>query len=123
MIEWLYIAGISIGLAAGLLCVVLGLAGRRPADLTLGATLLVELYLLVQIVVSIVAPATGNTPTGSALEYWVYLVTAALIPLIGVAWALVERTSRWSTVVLGVANLAIVVMVYRMHQIWFVQVA
>lgn len=123
MIEWLYIAGIAVGLAAGLLCVVLGLAGRRPADLTLGATLVVELYLLVQIVVSIVAPATGNTPTGSALEYWVYLVTAALIPLIGVAWALVERTSRWSTVVLGVANLAIVVMVYRMHQIWFVQVA
>jgi len=123
VIEWLYIAGIAVGLAAGLLCVVLGLAGRRPADLTLGATLVVELYLLVQIVVSIVAPATGNTPTGSALEYWVYLVTAALIPLIGVAWALVERTSRWSTVVLGVANLAIVVMVYRMHQIWFVQVA
>ena len=123
MIEWLYIAGIAVGLAAGLLCVVLGLAGRRPADLTLGATLVVELYLLVQIVVSILAPATGNTPTGSALEYWVYLVTAALIPLIGVAWALVERTSRWSTVVLGVANLAIVVMVYRMHQIWFVQVA
>ena len=123
MIEWLYIAGIAVGLAAGSLCVVLGLAGRRPADLTLGATLVVELYLLVQIVVSIVAPATGNTPTGSALEYWVYLVTAALIPLIGVAWALVERSSRWSTVVLGVANLAIVVLVYRMHQIWFVQVA
>ena len=123
MIEWLYWVGIVVGLVAGLACVVLGLAGRRPADLSLGLTLLVELYLLVQIVVSAIAPATGNTATGSVLEYWVYLVSAALIPPVAIAWALVERKSRWSTVVLGVASLAIVVMVYRMHQIWFVQVA
>lgn len=123
MIELLTWVGIAIGLAAGLLCVAMGLAGRRPADLTLGATVLVELYLVVQIVAAAVAPVTGNAPTGSALEFWVYLVTAALIPPISVFWALVERGSRWSTVILGVASLAVVVMVYRMHQIWFVQVA
>ena len=123
MIEQLTWVGIAIGLAAGLLCVVLGLAGRRPADLTLGATVVVELYLIVQIVVAAIAPAAGNTPTGSALEFWVYLVTAALIPPIAVVWALIERGSRWSTVILGVGSLAVVVMVYRMHQIWFVQVA
>ena len=123
MIEQLTWVGIAVGLAAGLLCVVLGLAGRTPADLTLGATVLVELYLVVQIVVAAVAPAAGNAPTGSALEFWVYLVTAALIPPIAVFWALVERGSRWSTVILGVASLAVVVMVYRMHQIWFVQLA
>ena len=123
MIEVLTWVGIAVGLAAGLLCIVLGLAGRRPADLTLGATVLVELYLLVQIVVAALAPSTGNSPTGSGLEFWVYLVTAALIPPITVVWALIERSSRWSTVVLGVGSLAVVVMVYRMHQIWFVQVA
>lgn len=123
MIELLTWIGIAVGLAAGLLCVGFGLAGRRPADLTLGATVVVELYLLVQIVVSAIAPAAGNTPTGSALEFWVYLVTAALIPPIAVVWALIERSSRWSTVILGVACLAVVVMVYRMHQIWFIQTA
>ena len=123
MIETLTWVGIAIGLCAGLLCLALGLAGRRPADLTLGATALVEVYLVVQIVVAAFAPAAGNAPSGSALEFWVYLVTAALIPPIAVFWALVERGSRWSTVILGVACLAVVVMVYRMHQIWFVQTA
>jgi len=123
MVEALTWIGIAIGLAGGILCIVLGLAGRPPADLTLGATALLELYLVVQVVVAAVAPAAGNAPSGSALEFWVYLVTAVLIPPIAVFWALVERSSRWSTVVLGVACLAVVVMVYRMHQIWFVQLA
>lgn len=123
MIDWLTYAGIGIALVAGLVCIVAGFAGKRPADLTLGATLLVELYLVVQIVVSIIAPLTGNTATGSVLEYWVYLVSAALLPPLAAGWALLERNSRWSTVILGVVSLAIVVMVYRMDQIWNVQVA
>ena len=123
MIDWLTYAGIGIGLVVGLLCVVLGFAGKRPSDLSLGATVLVELYLVVQIVVSIIAPLTGNTPTGSVLEYWVYLISAALLPPLAAGWALLERNSRWSTVILGVVSLAIVVMVYRMDQIWNVQIA
>lgn len=123
MIDWLTYTGIGIALVAGLLCVVLGFAGKRPADLSLGATVLVELYLVVQIVVSIVAPLTGNLPTGSALEYWVYLVSAAILPPLAAGWALLERNSRWSTVILGVVSLAVVVMVYRMDQIWNVQIA
>jgi hypothetical protein len=112
-----------VSIAVGLLCVVLGLAGRRPSDLTLGATVLVLLLLVVQLVFAIVAPAVGNSPTGSVLEFYVYLVSAILLPPLAVLWSLLERTSRWSTIVLGVASLAIAVMVYRMHQIWFVQVA
>ena len=123
MIDWLTTAIVAVSVAAGLLCVVLGLAGRRPNDLSLGAAALVEVLLVVQIVVAIAAPAVGNSPTGSALEFWVYLVTAALLPPLAVLWALLERGSRWSTVVIGVGCLAIAVMVYRMHQIWFVQVA
>ena len=122
MIEWFAFTQIAVALVAGLLAVALGLVGRPPADLTMGATALVEVLLVAQIVVSLVAPAFGNTASGSTLEFWVYLVSAALLPPLAIVWGLVDRT-RWSTAVLGVACLAVAVMVYRMYQIWFVQVA
>lgn len=123
MIDWLTVVIAAVAVAAGLLCLVLGLLGRRPNDLTLGAALLVDALLLVQLVVAIASPALGNTPTGSVLEFYVYLVTAIVLPPLAVLWSLLERESRWSTVTLAVASLAVAVMVYRMHQIWFVQVA
>jgi RsiW-degrading membrane proteinase PrsW (M82 family) len=122
MIDWLTWAHEGIAVLAGLFCLALGFAGRIPNDYTLGAVALVEVLLIVQVVVALVAPAMGNVPTGSGLEFWVYLVSAVLIPPAAVLWALIER-NRWSTVVLGVACLAIAVMVYRMGQIWFVQTA
>jgi hypothetical protein len=122
MIEWFTFAQVAIAVAAGLLCVVLGLLGRSPEDLTMGAALLVEILLLVQLIVSLAAPAFGNNPTGSLLEFYLYLISAiVLLPLAG-AWGLVER-NRWSTVILGVACLAVAIMVYRMNQIWLVQLA
>ncbi|AZS36394.1 hypothetical protein CVS47_00995 [Microbacterium lemovicicum] len=122
MILWLTLVGVGLAVLAGLLCVVLGLAGRRPSDLSVGSLALVELYLVVQVVTSIVAPLTGNPPTGSLLEFWVYLVSAVLVPPAAVFWALLER-SRWSTVIMGVAALAVAVMVWRMYAIWTIQVA
>ncbi len=122
MILWFTWVQVVVASAAGVLCVVLGLAGRRPSDLTVGALALVEVLLIAQVVVAIVAPFAGNPPTGSLLELWVYLVSAVLLPIAGVAWALIER-SRWSTVIMGVAALAIAVMVWRMHVIWTVQLA
>ncbi len=122
MIEWFTTAQVAVAVAAGLLCLVLGLAGRTPNDLVLAATALVELLLIVQVVIALVAPATGNTPTGSLLEFWIYLVSAVLLPPAAAFWALVDR-SKWSTVILGVASLAVAVMVYRMGVIWFVQMA
>lgn len=122
MIEWFTYAQVGIAVAAGLLCAVFGLLGRPPQDLTLGAVLLVELLLVVQLIVSLAAPAFGNNPTGSLLEFYLYLVSAILLlPLAGV-WALIER-NRWSTVILGVACLAIAIMVYRMNEIWLVELA
>lgn len=122
MILWFTYIQVIVAVAAGVLCIVLGLIGRRPSDLTVGAMAVIELLLIAQIVMAIAAPLTGNPPTGSLLEFWVYLIAAALLPLAGVAWALVER-SRWSTVALGVAALAVAVMVWRMQVIWTVQVA
>jgi general stress protein CsbA len=55
------------------------------------------------------------------VEFWIYLVTAALLPPLGILfWAFVDR-SRWATVALGVVALAVAVMLWRMHEIWFVQ--
>jgi hypothetical protein len=122
VIEWLSWLELAVAVPAGLLCIAVGLAGRRPADLTMGATALVGALLVVQVVVSLLAPVFGNAPSGSLLEFWVYLVTAVLIPPLAIIWGLVDRT-RWSTVTLGVAVLAVAVMLYRMQQIWFVQVA
>ncbi|WP_312168912.1 hypothetical protein [Microbacterium sp.] len=122
MILWLTILQVSVAVAAGAFCLVLGLVGRRPSDYSVGALALVELLLIVQVVAAIVAPFAGNPPTGDLLEYWVYLVSAVLLPIGAVLWALMER-SRWSTVILGVAALAVAVMVWRMHVIWTVQVA
>jgi predicted membrane channel-forming protein YqfA (hemolysin III family) len=122
MIEWFTWVQVGVAVLVGLACIILGLIGRVPDDFTFFGTALVELLLVAQIVVALVAPAFGNLPTGSGLEFWVYLVTAVLIPPLAVLWALLDR-GRWSTVVLGVACLSVAVMVYRMNQIWFVQVA
>lgn len=122
MILWLTIAQVAVATMVGVFCVSLGLAGRRPSDYTVGALALVELLLVIQVVVAIVAPLAGNPPTGDLLEYWVYLVSAVLLPVGAVLWALMER-SRWSTVILGVAALAVAIMVWRMHVIWTIQVA
>ncbi|WP_194408957.1 hypothetical protein [Microbacterium cremeum] len=122
MILWFTILQVAVAVGAGLFCLVAGLAGRRPSDWTVGSLALVELLLIVQIVIAVIAPFAGNPPTGSLLEYWVYLVSAFLLPLAAVAWALLER-SRWSTVIMGIAALSIAVMVWRMQVIWTVQVA
>jgi hypothetical protein len=122
MVEWFTWVQVAVALIAGLGAVVLGLVGRKPDDFTVGAAALVELLLVAQLVVAIVAPTVGNTATGNVLEFYVYLVSALIIVPLAAFWALIERT-RWSTVVLGVGCLAIAVMVYRMHQIWTVQVA
>ncbi|HWL77396.1 hypothetical protein [Microbacterium sp.] len=122
MILWFTIVQVIVASAAGVLCIVLGLAGRRPSDLTVGSLALLELLLIAQIVIAIIAPMVGNPPTGSILEFWVYLVSAALLPPAAVVWALLER-SRWSTVIMGVAALAVAVMVWRMQVIWTIQVA
>jgi hypothetical protein len=117
MIAWFTTVQVAVAVVAGLLCIALGFAGRKPSDLSLGALALVEVLLIVQLVVAIAAPATGNEPVGNVLEFYTYLVSAVILPIAAAFWALVDR-SRWSTVILGTAALAIAVMVYRMQQIW-----
>jgi len=120
MLEWLTWFEIAVALLAGALCLILGFVGRKPSDLTMGATGVVALLLIVQLGVAIASPIMGNQPTGSLFEFYLYLVTAIFVPIGAGFWALLER-SRWSTVVLGAANLAVAVMLFRMSAIWFIQ--
>jgi hypothetical protein len=120
MIEWFTWLQLAIAVPSGVLCIILGLVGRKPTDLTMGAAALVELLLIVQLAAAIAAPLAGNDATGSLLEFYTYLVSAIALPVVAGFWALVER-SRWSTVILGVTCLSVAVMLYRMNQIWNVQ--
>jgi hypothetical protein len=122
VIEWFTWAQVAVACVAGLVCLVAGFSGKLPNDVTVGATALVLLLLLVQLVVAIVAPFAGNPPTGNVVEFYIYLVSAILLPPLAVVWALVDRT-RWSNLVLAASVFAVAVMVYRMLQIWTVQVA
>jgi hypothetical protein len=122
VILWFTIVQIAVACASGLFCLIAGFVGRRPSDYTVGSLLLVELLLIAQVVIAIIAPLAGNPPTGDLLEFWVYLVAAVLLPVGGTAWALIDRT-RWSTVVLGVVGVSLAIMLWRMQSIWTLQVA
>lgn len=120
MIEWFSWAQIIFCLVVGLVCIGFAIARQGPNDVMVGGVVLIELALIAQLVMGIVAPTVGNHPTGNLLEFWMYLVTALIIPPAAIIWALIER-SRWASLILAVAAMSIAVMVLRMQTIWFVQ--
>lgn len=117
MILWYGIATIAVSLIAAVVCIIEAARKREPNDFTMGATLVVAILLLVQIVTSIIAPLAGNPPTGDLLEFWMYLIVAFILPLGAGFWALIDRT-RAANLVLAVVALAVAVMSYRMLVIW-----
>ena len=82
--------------------------------------ILLDTSVLVYAVGTVVMHVRGPGPTGSALEYWGYLLTALLIPAGTFVWSLVERSS-WSNWVLAAAGPVVAIMVYRMNYIWYYQ--
>ncbi|GAA2754614.1 hypothetical protein [Amnibacterium kyonggiense] len=120
MILGFTVAAVIVAGAAALLAVVLGLVGRRPSDLSLAGPALVELLLVAQLVIALIAPAAGNPPSGSIVEFYAYLLSALVIPPAAIFWALTEKT-RWSVVVVGIACFAVAVMFVRMQIIWTLQ--
>lgn len=116
---WFWTA-LVIALCSTLVCLVAGLLRKPPNDVTLLAVAGVELFLLVYLVASIVRVVAGE-PVARAGEFWAYLITALVIPLGAAYWALLER-SRWSNFVLASVGLIIIVMMFRMQQIWYIAV-
>lgn len=117
MIIWFTVAQIVVAVCAAVLCVVTFARGRAPGDWVLGATLLMGILLIAQIVVAIAQPFVGNPAVGDPLEFWMYLVFATLLPFGAGIWALIDRRKSANLVLLVVA-LAVAVMVYRMAVIW-----
>ena len=117
MIVWFGIAQIVLALLAALVCILEFSRKRGPNDYTLGATLLVGVLLIAQVVVGIVQPVAGNPVVGDPLEFWMYLIVALVLPFGAGFWALVDRR-RSANLVLLVVHLSIAVMVYRMLVIW-----
>ncbi len=89
---------------------------RLPDTPLLIALAVLEALLVVQLVIGIVLLAGGERP-GSLATFLAYLIGCLVVLPVGAAWALAER-SRASTVVLGIACLAIPVMVLRLNEVW-----
>lgn len=89
---------------------------RLPDTPLLVALGVVELLLLAQAVIGIVLLIGGGRP-GSMATYLAYLIGCLVVLPIGTFWALAER-SRSSTAILGIACVAIPVMVLRLHEVW-----
>jgi hypothetical protein len=117
MTELSYQILLFVSLTAGAFSLVLALLGREPSWWSVGSAALTELALLGQLVFSIVLVSSGASATGDTVEYFGYIITALLVPVGSVVWAVFERT-KWSTLVIGLASFTVAVMVVRMWQIW-----
>jgi hypothetical protein len=76
------------------------------------------LALLVQAFITVGVLATGSTAKGDVIEFYGYLITALLVAVGAGLWSLAER-SKFSTIIIGAANLTVAIMLLRMWQIWF----
>jgi hypothetical protein len=117
MIDWFTTVGIVVALLASAICVIDSLRGKPARDLTVISSLVVEGYLILLTLSLIVGLFFGNTPKGSALEFWSYLITALLIVPLVTFWAIRDQ-SRWSNGAMGISAIVIAVMLVRMSLIW-----
>lgn len=76
----------------------------------------VEGLMVVQAVVAGIQQATGTVPA-EPVVFWGYVITQLILLPAAALWAFAERT-RWSSVVLLVAALAVAFLQLRLHQIW-----
>ncbi|MFJ3313365.1 hypothetical protein ACIPJU_11250 [Micrococcus endophyticus] len=113
-------AGLVIGAVSLAVCVAMTAIRRHPADSSILSVAAVELFLLVYAVAAAVRQLGGEGFNGPGWEFWGYVVTALLVPVIAVAWAVTDKT-RWSNLVLAVVGPTVVVMLHRMQVIWFGQ--
>jgi len=107
-----------VGLVSTVICLTAGILKKGPNDTTILSVAAVELSLLVYLVGSIVRVAAGEPIAGEPWEFWGYLLTALLLPVAAVYWAILERT-RWSNFVLAAVGVTALVMAARMNQIWY----
>jgi hypothetical protein len=109
----------AITVVAVLLAVLGGaavVAQRRIGLVHVAGAVLLEVLLLVQAVIAVVAMAGGKLPVETA-TFVGYLVGVVLVPVAGILWARTEPT-RWAGGVIVVAGLVVAVMAWRLLQLW-----
>jgi hypothetical protein len=92
------------------------LARRRIGLLHLAVAGVLEVLLLVQAGLAVVALLDGERPPETA-TFVGYLAGVVLVPVAGVLWARTERT-RWAGTVIAVAAAVVGVMLWRLLQLW-----
>ncbi|HEX3784829.1 MAG TPA: hypothetical protein VHX38_34645 [Pseudonocardiaceae bacterium] len=114
----LFATALVLAAVAGALWSFVLLLLKRPVGLVvlLGFLGVVELGLLVQAVLGIVALA-GTSRHVEGLTFVCYLIGSLLILPAAAWWARAER-SRWGVGVLLVACLVVPIMILRMNQVW-----
>lgn len=117
-IDGWFIAGALIGVASTLICAVAGIMKKKPNDITLLSLAGVELFLLVYAAAAAIRLAGPEALAGEAWEFWGYVFTAAMLPVAGFYWAMMERT-HWSNFVMAFVGVTVAVMLARMAQIWY----
>lgn len=113
-----FIIGAIVGVASTIVCVVAAVMKKKPNDVTLLALAAVELFIVVYAIASAVRLLSGESLVGEGWEFWGYMFTAAMLPVAGFYWAMVERTF-WSNYVMGAVGVTVMVMLARMAQIWY----
>lgn len=112
--------GVVVGGLSFVICLVMTAVRRHPADSSILSVAAVELFTLVYGVAAAVRQLGGNALHGPTWEFWGYVLTALIVPVVAVGWAVTDKT-RWSNLVLAIAGPTVVVMLHRMQVIWFGQ--
>lgn len=118
MIDWFFQLSELVAVGGGLLALFLGLIGRLPSLVSLSPLALTAVLLLIQAAITVGFLIGGGQTKGDVIEFYGYLLTALIVSVGAGLWSLAER-SKFSTVILGAANLTVAIMLLRMWQIWY----
>ncbi|MFL4473557.1 hypothetical protein ACIPVK_06140 [Paeniglutamicibacter sp. MACA_103] len=117
IVDGFFIAGTILCAVAVLLGVVATIIRTYPDDFALVSVALLEVFLVVYGIAAAIRQAGGQAISGEPWEFWGYLLTALLIPVLAFIWAVTDK-SRYANAVLAVSGAIVFVMLYRMEQIW-----
>ena len=118
MIHWYAVITMIVSFVGAVLSLGVFTTKRGPNDFSILPVVATAVLLVVQVIIMIVAPLTGNPAEGDMLEIWMYMIVAVALPIGTGIWALVDKT-KWANLVLSVMQLAVLVMTWRMLVLWF----
>ncbi len=115
----MFVIGTAICALSTLICWVMTALSPGPADSSIVSVAAIELFLIVYGIYAGIRQAFGGVGiVGEAWEFWGYVLTAVLLPVGVLIWAVLDRT-RWSNLVMSFVGLVVFVMIYRLEEIWF----